>query len=65
MYEMVFALSEMYKVRREYAIRFEASAFTFHVLGLRLYHGSVPRYEPKLTPKYCIFTSRKDGQVLH
>ena len=46
MYEMVFALSEMYKVRREYAIRLEASAFTFHVLGLRLYHGFVPRYSP-------------------
>ena len=46
MYEMVFALSEMYKVRREYAIRFEASAFTFHVVGSRLYHWFVPRYSP-------------------
>ena len=41
---MTFALGEMYKVRREYANGIEASAFTFHVLGSRLYNGFVPRY---------------------
>ena len=46
MYEMMFALGEMYKVRREYAVRFKANAFTFHVLGSRLYNGFVPRYSP-------------------
>ena len=46
MYKMMFALGEMYKVRREYANGIEASAFMFHVLGSRLYNRVVPRYSP-------------------
>lgn len=46
MYEMMFAFGKMYKVRRRYAVGFEASAFAFHVLGSQLYNGFVPRYSP-------------------